>query len=119
MSAPTGEHPTENVIFLDNARFKAKLIGKSQDFRTIDHEAFASLQLSGTHTRQRFTSFRLATAGSSFAFPLLSRSRQPVISFSGPPRRSARNPSLLNTALFPRRSAALINSSGVPLFSLR
>src|SRR5271157_2574841 len=112
------EQPTEDVIFFDNARFKAKLIGEPQDFRTVNHAAFVSIQLRGTHTRQRLTSLRLATAGSSFAIPVLSRLRHSTISFSGPPRRSARNPSLLNTAPLPRRSATLISSSAVPLFSL-
>ena len=60
------EHPTEDVVLLDNARQQRKRRRGFEDFAPVDHEADCFLA-DGNQRRQAVTSFFGGSEGSSCA----------------------------------------------------
>jgi hypothetical protein len=61
-----GEHPTEDVVLLDNARQQGKRRRGFEDFALVNHEADCFLA-DGNQRRQAVTSFSGGIEGSSRA----------------------------------------------------
>src|SRR5580693_4491899 len=90
------EHPTEDVVLLDNARQQRKRRRSFEDFAPVDHEADCFLA-DGNQIRQAVTSFFEGSEGSSRAYPCVNRERHSAASLSSCKRVSARYPRRLKT----------------------
>ena len=92
VSKDAREQPAECVVLLNDVGIEIDLSRDTDDFRFADHERPFFSQFLGTRKRQRVTSFAQSSAGSSLAYPFVSRSFAASISRPARGFRSARKP---------------------------